>query len=252
MKLKNKTAVVTGGASGIGASICEKLAEYGANIAVWDINEAGLKEIKVRLAKYDVKVESYKANVTDYENAQEVGKQTISDFGKVDILVNCAGGGRDLSLSFRQLDAVTWKKQIDLNLNSTFNCTKAVVENMIEQKYGKIVNIASVAALRGGGLLGKGAYSTAKAGIIGMTKAMAKEFGEFGIYVNTVAPGLHVTPLITDHMSESRIQELKDSMPLKTAGEPEKLAELIAFLVSDDAQFITGDLIPVDGGYAMY
>jgi len=113
MKLKNKSAIVTGGASGIGASICAKLAEHGANIAVWDINEAGLKEIKDKLAKYDVKVESYKTNVTDYANAQEVGKKTISDFGKIDILVNCAGGGKDLSLSFRQLDDVTWKKQID-------------------------------------------------------------------------------------------------------------------------------------------
>jgi len=252
MKLKNRNAVVTGGASGIGASICEKLAEHGANVAVWDINEIGLKDIKERLAKYNIKVESYKTNVTDYENTQEVGKQTMNDFGKIDILVNCAGGGRDLSLSFRELDAVTWKKQIDLNLNSAFNCTKAVIEFMIDQKYGKIVNIASVAGLRGGGLLGRGAYSTAKAGIVGLTKAMAKEFGEFGIYVNTVAPGLHVTPLITDNMTESRIQELKDSMPLRTAGEPEKLAELIAFFVSDDAQFVTGALIPVDGGYAMY
>ncbi len=252
MKLKNKSAIVTGGASGIGASICAKLAEHGANIAVWDINEAGLKEIKDKLAKYDVKVESYKTNVTDYANAQEVGKKTISDFGKIDILVNCAGGGKDLSLSFRQLDDVTWKKQIDLNLNSAFNCSKAVIEHMIDQRYGKIVNIASVAGMRGGGLLGRGAYSTAKAGIIGFTKAMAKELGEFGIYVNTVAPGLHVTPLITSNMTESRIQELKDDLPLKTAGEPEKLAELIAFLTSDDAQFITGALIPVDGGYAMY
>jgi len=123
---------------------------------------------------------------------------------------------------------------------------------LIDQRYGKIVNIASVAGMRGGGLLGRGAYSTAKAGIIGFTKAMAKELGEFGIYVNTVAPGLHVTPLITSNMTESRIQELKDDLPLKTAGEPEKLAELIAFLTSDDAQFITGALIPVDGGYAMY
>ena len=252
MRLKNKNAIVTGGASGIGASICAKLAEHGANIAVWDINEIGLKEIKKELANYDVKVEAYKANVTDYADIQEVGGKTIKDFGKIDILVNCAGGGKDLSLGFRELDAVTWKKQIDLNLNSAFNCSKAVIEHMIGQKYGKIVNIASVAGMRGGGLLGKGAYSTSKAGIIGFTKALAKELGEFGIYVNTVAPGLHVTPLITKNMTETRIQELKDDLPLKTAGKPEKLAELIAFLVSDDAQFITGSLVTVDGGYAMY
>ncbi|PLX29075.1 MAG: 3-oxoacyl-ACP reductase [Clostridiales bacterium] len=252
MRLEKKSAIVTGGASGIGASICKKLAEHGANIAVWDINESGLKEIKSELSGYDVKVECYKTNVTDYENAQEVGMKTIADFGKIDILVNCAGGGKDLALGFRELDAVTWKKQMDLNLNSAFNCSKAVMEHMVEQRYGKIVNIASVAGMRGGGLLGKGAYSTAKAGIMGFTKAMAKELGEFGIYVNSVAPGMHITPLITKNMTEERIQELKNDLPLKTAGEPEKLAELIAFLASDDAQFITGSLVVVDGGYAMY
>lgn len=252
MRLENKSAIVTGGASGIGASICKKLAEHGANIAVWDINEDGLEEIKKELEDYGVKVECYKANVTDYDNAQEAGIKTISDFGKIDILINCAGGGKDLALGFRDLDAVTWKKQMDLNLNSTFNCSKALIEHMIDQRYGKIVNIASVAGMRGGGLLGKGAYSTAKAGVMGLTKAMAKELGEFGIHVNSVAPGLHVTPLITKNMTEARIQELKDDLPLKTAGQPEKLAELIAFMASDDAQFITGSLVVVDGGYAMY
>ena len=252
MDLKNKTAVVTGGGSGIGAAICEKLAEYGANIAIWDINESAMADIKEKMAKYGVKVGCYKTNVMDYDNTQEIGSQTIADFGSVEILINCAGGGKELTLGFRELDNDSWRRQIDLNLSSAFFCTKSVIEHMIAQQYGKIVNIASVAGMRGGGLLGKGAYSTAKAGVIGMTKALAKEFGEFGIYVNTVAPGMHVTPLITSKLSEPEIEQLQNVFPLKRAGDPEKLAELIAFLSSDDAQYITGSLIPVDGGYAMH
>ena len=123
---------------------------------------------------------------------------------------------------------------------------------MIERNYGKIVNISSVAGMRGGGLLGRGAYSTAKAGIIGFTKAVAKEFAEYGIYANTIAPALHVTPLIESKMDENQIEKLKNSFLLKSAGQLEKLAELIVFLASDDAQFITGALYTVDGGYSMH
>lgn len=252
MRLKNKTAIITGAASGLGAAICEKFAENGANIALWDINENGLAEIKNKLKKHGVKVECYKTNVTDYNDVQEKGQLAIKDFGKIDILVNCAGGGKDLSLGFGDLDEASWKRQIDLNLNSAFYCCKSVIGHMVDNGYGKIVNIASVAGMRGGGLLGKGAYSTSKAGIIGMTKALAKEFGPYGIYANTVAPGLHVTPLIASSLSEERIQEIKDGFPLKTAGDPEKLGELIVFLASDDAQFISGSLITADGGYSMH
>lgn len=252
MRLKDKTAIVTGAASGIGAAICEKIAENGGNVALWDINENGLIEMKKKLEKYSVKVEYYMVNITNYDDVQEKGKCVIKDFGKVDILVNNAGGGKDLSLGFREHNEVTWKNQIDLNLNSAFYCVKSIIDHMVEQKYGKIVNISSVAAMRGGGLLGKASYSTAKAGIIGFTKALAKEFGEYGIYANTVAPALHLTPLTLGQMGSERIEEIKNSLPLKTAGEPEKLAELIVFLASDDAQFITGALFTVDGGYSMH
>jgi NAD(P)-dependent dehydrogenase (short-subunit alcohol dehydrogenase family) len=252
MRLNNKNAIITGSASGIGAAVCEKFAENGANIALWDINETSLKEMKRRLEKYNVKVACYKTDVTNYNDVQEKGKAVIKEFDKVDILVNCAGGGKDLSLGFRELDEVTWKRQIDLNLNSAFYCTKSIIDHMVEKRYGKIVNLSSVAGMRGGGLLGKGAYSTAKAGIIGFTKALAKEFAEYGIYANTVAPSLHVTPLILSKMDKRKIKEIENSFPLKTSGDPEKLAELITFLASDDAQFITGALFTVDGGYSMH
>lgn len=252
MKLKDRTAIITGAASGIGAAIAEKIAEHGAGVALWDINEKGLNEMKEKLSKYDVRVETYVTNVTDYDNVQIIGKNTILDFGHIDILVNCAGGGKDLSLGFLELDEDSWGKQIDLNLNSVFYCCKSIIHHMVDRRYGKIINLGSVAGMRGGGLLGRGGYSSGKSGVIGFTKALAKEVGEYGIHVNTVAPALHVTPLITNSMSEERIEEIKQSFPLKTAGDPEKLGELIAFLASDDAQFITGSLITVDGGYSMH
>jgi len=252
MRLKERTAIVTGSAAGLGAAIAEKFAENGANLALWDLNEDGLIEMKKKLEQYNTKIEYYKINLTNYDEVQKIGEQTIRDFNKIDILVNCAGGGSELNLGFRELDEISWKNQIDLNLNSAFYCVKAVIEHMIEKNYGKIVNLSSVAGMRGGGLLGRGAYSTAKAGIIGFTKALAKEFAEFGIYANTVAPSLHVTPLIKSKLNLEQIEELKNSFLIKNGGDPEKLAELVTFLASDDAQFITGALYTVDGGYSLH
>ncbi|MEL7649482.1 MAG: SDR family oxidoreductase [Sedimentibacter sp.] len=252
MRLENKNAVITGSAGGLGAAVAEKFAQNGANVALWDMNEKGLEEMQTKLQKYGVIAKGYKANVTDFDEVQQIGQQVIQDFGRIDILINCAGGGRDIALGLRDLDKSQWDKLIDLNLTSAFNCTKAVIENMIENHYGKIVNFSSVAGLRGGGLLGKAAYASAKAGIIGLTKAIAKEFAQYGIYANTVAPALHVTPLIEANMNPAEIEELKKNFLLKTAGDPGKLAELVVFLASDDAQFITAALYTVDGGFSFH
>lgn len=252
MRLEHKNAIVTGSAGGLGGAVAEKFAQNGANLALWDIDENGLNEMKAKLEKYGVKVNAYKTDVTDYDEVQKKGQQVIKDFGRVDILINVAGGGKDITLGFRELDKDSWKRQIDLNLNSTFYCIKAVIENMVENKYGKIVNFSSVAGMRGGGLLGKGAYCTAKAGVIGMTKAVAKEFAKYGIYANCVAPALHITPLIEANLNPQQIEELKHAFLLDTAGDPSKLAELVAFLASDDAQFITAATYTVDGGYSFH
>ena len=252
MRLENKNAIITGSASGLGAAVAEKFALNGANVAMWDMNEKGLAEMEEKLQKYGVAAKGYKTNVTDYDEVQERGQQVIKDFGRIDILINCAGGGRDIALGLRELDENTWDKLIDLNLKSTFNCTKAVIENMIENNYGKIVNFSSIAGLRGGGLLGKAAYATAKAGVVGLTKAVAKEFAQYGIYANAIAPALHITPLIEANMNPEEIEELKKSFLLKTSGDPAKLAELVVFLASDDAQFITAALYTVDGGFSFH
>jgi len=252
MKLKNKIAIVTGSAGGIGAAIAEKFAENGASVALWDFNDKGLQEMEEKLAKYGIKIKGYKTDVTDYDGVMKIGQQVIEDFGRVDILVNCAGGGRDIARPLRELDHEKWNKLIDLNLTSAFNCTKAVIENMIQNKYGKIVNFSSVAGMRGGGLLGKAGYAAAKAGVIGFTKAVAKECAQYGIYCNAIAPSLHVTPLIEANMDADEIQALKNNFLLKTAGDPYKLAELVVFLASDDAQFITAALYTVDGGFSYH
>lgn len=250
MDFKGKTVVLTGAASGLGAAMVECFAAYGADLALIDIDINGLERVKESLTAIKGTVRGYKADVTNYKEIQELGEIILNDFGRIDALVNCAGGG-PITLGFRDLEEEGWNKLIDLNLNSVFNCCKMVAELMIQQKGGKIINIASVAGLRGGGVLGKAAYATAKAGIIGMTKALARELGEYGIHVNAVAPGIHMTPL-TNKAPEERLEIIKSQLPLKCFGEPKKLAELVAFLASDHAQFITGSIYTADGGYSMH
>lgn len=250
MNFNGKTVILTGAASGLGAAMVECFARCGADLALIDIDIIRLKMVKESLTAVKGTIRCYKADVTNYKEIQELGKKILNDFGKIDALVNCAGGG-PITIGFRELEEESWNKLIDLNLNSVFNCCKMVAENMIEQKGGKIVNITSVAGLRGGGILGKAAYATAKAGIIGMTKALARELGEYGIHVNAVAPGIHITPL-TDKTPEERLEAIKSQLPLKCFGDPHKLAELVAFLASDSAQFITGSIYTADGGYSMH
>lgn len=249
--LKDKISVVTGAASGIGAAISERLAFHGSGVALLDINEEGLALVKKNIEKlYDVPIFIFPVDVTNYDALMKTGEKIVEVFSKIDVLVNCAGGGK-IPMGFRDHDAESWKKQIDLNMNSVFYCCKMVMEQMISQRSGKIINISSVAGLIGGGLLGRSAYATAKAGVAGMTKALARELGEFGIHVNTIAPGLHVTPLTSVH-GDDFINSVKEKLILKTSGEPEKLGELVAFLASENAQFITGSMIVVDGGLAMH
>ena len=249
--LEGKVSVVTGAGSGLGAAISERLAFHGSSLALMDISEKGLEQTRETIGrKHPVPVSCFRTDVTDYDAVQRTGESIIGTFGRIDVLVNCAGGG-NITMKFRDHDAETWKKQIDLNLNSVFYCSKMVMEQMISQKSGKIINISSVAALVGGGLLGQSAYPTAKAGVAGMTKALARELGPFGIHVNTIAPGLHVTPL-TGAYGEDFINSVKEKLLLKTSGDPEKLGELVAFLASDNSQFMTGSMIVVDGGLAMH
>ncbi len=247
MKLKNKVAVITGAAQGIGRAIATTLAQQGANVVVTDIQlekaETTAKEI---MAETGQKVIAVHVDVVDSASVKAMIDRTIDEFERIDILVNNAGTTRD-SLIMRMKEA-DWDLVLNINLKGTFNCSKAVVRPMMKQHYGRIVNITSVSGIIG--QVGQTNYSSSKAGIIGLTKALAREVGSRKITVNAIAPGLVKTALTIDLP-----QELKDMFiqmtPLGRYGEPEDIANAVAFLVSDEASYITGQVLSVDGGMAM-
>ena len=252
MDLSGKPAVITGAASGIGAETAKAMADAGADLILLDINEQGLKKQQEILKQYDVKVHSFTVDLTDYEAVQKVGREIDKLCDRIDILANIAGGGGPYGTTpIADLSKEAWDNIIAINLGTAFNCTKMVINKMIKQKSGKIINISSVSGVRGGPQFGKGAYATSKAAIIGFTQTLARELGPYGINVNAIAPGLHITPATAAQGTEAR-QVVIDNIPMKKPGDPSKLAKLILFLASDDNQYISGDLICVDGGLCMH
>lgn len=243
--LRNKIAVVTGGSQGIGLEICKKFAENGANVAVVDINPPEKLETAVQeIAKSGTQVRAYQCNVADSAQVAEVCKQILADFGSVDILVNNAGITKDnliLRMSEADFDAV-----IDVNLKGAFYMTKNFYRPMMKKKYGKIINISSVSGLFGN--IGQANYAASKAGIIGLTKSTAKELAAKGVCCNAIAPGFIMTSMTTSFQDN---EELKKSIPVGHFGKPEDVAALALFLASPQSDFITGEIIRVDGGMAM-
>ena len=243
--LKNKIAVVTGGSQGIGLEICKKFAENGADIAVVDINPPEKLEAAVQeIAQAGVQVKAYQCNVADSTQVAEVCKQILADFGSADILVNNAGITKDnliLRMSEADFDAV-----IDVNLKGAFYMTKNFYRPMMKKKSGKIINISSVSGLFGN--IGQANYAASKAGIIGLTKSTAKELAAKGICCNAIAPGFIMTSMTTNFQDN---EELKKSIPVGHFGKPEDVAALALFLASPQSDFITGEVIRVDGGMAM-
>lgn len=245
-KLDNKVAVITGGAQGIGKAAVKKFAEEGASVVIWDVNEEKANSTITELNGISDKIEFQKVNVTSLESVTEAAKQLISKFKKIDILINNAGITRDAS--FLKMTEDQWKQVIDVNLTGVFNCTKAVTPYMVENKYGKIVNTSSVVGLYGN--FGQTNYVATKSGIIGMTKVWARELGRKGINVNAVAPGFIATEMV-DTVPEKVIEMLKEKTPLGKLGDPEDIANAYLFLVSDEAKYITGTVLSVDGGLVL-
>ncbi|AMN35601.1 3-oxoacyl-[acyl-carrier-protein] reductase [Clostridium perfringens] len=245
--LKDKVAIVTGGTRGIGRAIALKLADHGANIVInYRNSDKEAEELKSILEERGVKVLTVKCDISNFEDSKNLMDKCKEVFGKIDILVNNAGITKDtLIMRMKEED---FDNVIDVNLKGTFNCAKHASAIMLKQRFGKIINMTSVVGIAGNA--GQVNYAASKAGVIGLTKSLAKELGSRGITVNAVAPGFINTDM-TASLSEKVKEEASKNIPLKRLGDPEDVANLVGFLASDAANYITGQVINVDGGMVM-
>ncbi|MGI6686197.1 MAG: 3-oxoacyl-[acyl-carrier-protein] reductase [Bacillota bacterium] len=245
-----RVALVTGGSRGIGKAIVWELVHMGCQVGVnyvdFDQNREQAEELVAEIKAAGGEAIAVKGNVADLQEAEAMVQEVVGHFGRVDILVNNAGITRDTLLM--RMKEEDWDAVIDVNLKGTFNCCKAVVKQMMKQRYGKIVNVASVVGLMGNA--GQVNYAASKAGIIGLTKSLARELAPRNINVNAVAPGFIETKM-TEVLPENARENLVKQIPLERLGQPEDVANLVGFLVSDKAAYITGQTIPVDGGMVM-
>jgi len=246
MRLKDKVALITGAAQGIGRDIALKFAAEGADIAVGDINLEKATKTVQEIEALGRKALALELDVTDYAKLTESVNKILDKFKKVDILVNNAGITKD-NLLLRMSDA-QWDAVLNVNLKGAFNCTKAVSRLMIKQRYGKIINIASIIGIIGNP--GQANYAASKAGIIALTKTAAKELASRNINVNAVAPGFIQTEM-TSKLPEELKQKMQEAIPLGRFGSPVDVASVCVFLASEDASYITGQTIIVDGGMVM-
>lgn len=244
--LDGKIAIVTGGSSGLGKATILKFAALGAIVVNWDINTERGEALAAELQNAGHKAAFYTVNTSDFNAVQSAAADIISKFGKIDILVNNAGITRDATML--KMTSDQWQQVIDINLTGVFNCTKAVVPFMIEKGFGRIISISSVVGLYGN--FGQTNYAAAKAGVIAMTQTWAKELGRKGINSNAVAPGFIHTEIL-NAMPEEVLDKMKAKVPLQRLGKPEDIANINAFLASDEADYINGATISVDGGITL-
>jgi 3-oxoacyl-[acyl-carrier protein] reductase len=247
MDLSNKIAIVTGSGRGIGQAIALKLAEVGATVVVNDIGDAEpLEAVAQEIRAMGRQSLPILADVSSSSDVARLVAEAIAAYGKIDILVNNAGIARDqLVLRMSEED---WDKVLDVDLKSVFLCTKAVLRHMVKQRWGRIISMASVVGIVGN--RGQANYASAKAGIIGFTRTVAKEVASHGITANAIAPGFIDTEM-TQRLKEDWKQEIKRLIPLGYFGSPRDVAEAVAFLASEEARYITGQVLGVDGGMAV-
>jgi 3-oxoacyl-[acyl-carrier protein] reductase len=246
MELKGKVALVTGAAQGIGKAVAFMLARHGADVIVADVNLEKAAETVREVEATGRAAMAVKVDVTRLSDVEQMVESAIGRFGKIDILINNAGIARDkLVLRMTEED---WDAVLDVNLKGTFNCTKAVIKHMSKQRSGKIVNIASVVGEMGNA--GQANYSASKAGVIGLTKTIAREFAQRGINVNAIAPGYIQTPM-TDVLPDKAKEQLKRMIPMERLGQPEDVAHAVLFFVSEASSYVTGQVLNVNGGIYM-
>ncbi|MGE3154647.1 MAG: 3-oxoacyl-[acyl-carrier-protein] reductase [Nitrospiraceae bacterium] len=244
--LTGKVAIVTGAAQGIGRAIAETLARHGADIVVADMDPGRAEETAAAVVQLGRRALTMKVNVANWEEVKGMADRVVKDWNKVDILVNNAGITRDgLLLRMREED---WNLVLQVNLTGTFYCTKAVLMPMTKQRYGRIVNIASIVGVMGN--VGQANYAASKGAVIGFTKTAAREYASRNVTVNAVAPGFIDTPM-TQSLSPDVKEQLQKQIPLGRLGQPADIAEAVRFLVSDEAGYVTGQVLHVNGGMLM-
>jgi 3-oxoacyl-[acyl-carrier protein] reductase len=247
MNFEGKVALVTGAARGIGEAIALKLAQEGADVVVADVDLEGAQRVAQEIEGLGRKAKAIQADVSQREAVQRLVSEAVSLFGKVDILVNNAGIIR--RGTFLEHDPQDWEKVLSVNLGGTFNCAKEVAPLMVKQGGGKIINISSVVG-KMGDIASAPSYGTSKGAINTFTKSLARELAPYGINVNAVAPHAIETDMSREWSEEKR-RQIVEAIPMKRLGKPEEIAEAVAFLASDGADFITGQILDVNGGYLM-
>ncbi len=242
--LENKTAIITGATRGIGRGIAVEFAKQGANVAfTYSSSVEAAITLEAALTSLGVKAKGYQSNAAEFDTAQELAKEVLTEFGSIDILVNNAGITKDnLLLRISEQD---FYKVIEVNLKSVFNMTKAVIRPMMKQRAGSIINMSSVVGLKGNA--GQSNYAASKSGILGFSKSVALELGSRNVRSNVIAPGFIETEM-TGKLDEATVQGWRDSIPLKRGGTPEDIANACVFLASDMSSYITGQTLSVDGG----
>jgi 3-oxoacyl-[acyl-carrier protein] reductase len=246
VRLRDKKAIVTGAGQGIGRSIATKFAQEGADVAIVEMNPATGIETQREIEKIGRMALSLTVDVANLNQVQDMVKQVLSAWGKIDILVNNAGFDRGATLL--KVKEEDWDAVLGVHLKGTLNCIQAVASHMIENRYGKIVNMSSIWGKSGA--ISEISYSCAKAGLIGLTKSVARELAKYQINVNVVLPGLILTPTIAK-MPEKYQNIVIEKTPLRRLGRPEEVANVVAFLVSDEASYMTGATVEVSGGSSM-
>ena len=246
LRLTNQVAIITGGARGIGREIALAFAREGADVVLFDVNPELLEQTAQELRGLGRRAEGFSVDVTDGKQVDEGVAKVLDKLGRIDILINNAGITKDGLLI--RMDDAQWDRVLNINLKGTFLCTRAVAKHMLKQRRGRIVSIASIVGIIGNP--GQANYAASKAGIIGLTKAVAKELATRGVTVNAIAPGFIKTEM-TDALPEQAKQRLLAAVPMGTLGEPKDVAQAALFLVSEAARYITGHVLVVDGGLAM-
>ena len=246
MRLKDKVAVITGASAGIGRSTAIRFAAEGAVLSLWDVNEQRGNELVAELEGAGAQARFFKVDTSDMDQVNAATQATMEAFGRIDILINNAGITRDATLM--KMTEEQWDQVIDINLKGVFHCTKAIAPHMVAQGSGRIVNASSVVGLYGN--FGQTNYAATRAGVIAMSKVWAKELGRKGITVNAVAPGFISTEMVAA-MPEEVLAKMREKVPVQRLGKPEEIAGVYVFLASDDAAYINGATISVDGGITL-